>query len=224
MHGGPGHVAFCTPVIACFVAVLTKAKRATFSALPMVTRMTGRRNIHPSHPLSVTIITSRVTVATSPVSTTIIFFSNVLRPLNISCLSLLTMYVPSAFLTYVINTFITGFLNYRLGSSPICRRHLTGNLVGVGNSNGHRVLPATGASICVFYITVITIITCTAVVDNDINLVRRPAVNHGRTVVTLVLATTTTVMAFAGVSTSRVTGTTAFGSNVDTYIYILNIT
>lgn len=148
LHHGPGCVAVLTPVIACFLAVFTNANGVSLTALPIVTRITGRRNIGPYHPLSATIMSTRVTVATSPVSTTIICVSSIVRNRNVDCLRLLSIIVPSALLTILIVSFLIAVLfGSGLSSSPVCHGHLRRNLIRLHNRGRVRVGSNTGASI-----------------------------------------------------------------------------
>lgn len=227
LHGGPGRVGCLTPAIACFLAVLTNANRATFSVVPMVMRITGDRGVGPSIPLSVTIMTDRVNVATDPMSTTMITVDKFLRPCNIGCPALLTVYVSAAFMKIVVATFVvSAFTGGSLSSSPICRRHLTTNRITPPHRGdaSFRLGPNTGASMLVFLVNVVYVMFCTATVSGGVNVVGPIVFNQGSTVVNFVVVVTTTVAFFYGLSATRLIGADAFGSNLSTYIYMLNMT
>lgn len=70
----------------------------------------------------------------------------------------------------------------------------------------------------------INIIVCTVVGDPDVNLIRGPLVGAAGTVLVVVLDITALAAIVYGISASGVLGSDAFGTNVDTYVYVLNIT
>lgn len=229
LHGGPSRIAVLDPVIACLFAFITKAKRMTCSILPIVTRITARAGVHPREPLNVTIVTSRRTVATDPVSTTAITLLKLLTKFSVALFSVLGVAVPTAVVNMLMNTFFSVHMNGRLVSSPRCRGHITRKVVGrrgigVGSiRGGHRTL----ISMLVFVLTAIFVMFFNSfrkVHPSFLVSKRVIALNVSSVVRVIVLSTTTLVLLFAGASNLGTARNSIFPTKVRTMVTVFKVT
>lgn len=229
LHGGPSRIALLDPLIACLFAFITKAKRITCSMLPIVTRITARAGVHPRHPLNVTIVTSRRTVATDPVSTTAITLLKLLTNFSVALFSVLGVAVPTAVIKILMNTLFSVGINGRLIRSPRCRGHLGRNLFGDG---GIRVRSMGGGHSTVLSIVVFVLTATFVILFNSFRKVhpdflvskRVVALKVSSVVRVIVLSTTTVVLVIAQASNVGTARNSMFPTKVRTIVTVFNVT
>lgn len=197
--------------------------------LPIVTRITHRANVHPRHPVKVTIVTSRRTVATDPVSTTAMTLLDVLTKCSVALFSVLGVSVPYALINMLTNTVCSVQMNGRLGSSPMCRTHLGSNRLSNTGCYATRITGPNGtlASMLLFLNTAINVILFNSVSDlhPSFRASRKMIiVRVTRVVRILVLSMTTLVLLLANADKVGTTGDSIFGTNVRTMITVFNVT
>lgn len=225
LHHGPSRIAVLDPLIACLFAFITNAKRMTCSILPIVTRITARAGVHPRHPLNVTIVTSRRTVATDPVSTTAMTLLKLLAKFSVALFSVLGVAVPTALVNILIKTFLSGGINGRLLRSPRCLHHLRTKVVSAGRIRLGSIggVFRTHVSIVVFVTTALLVILFNSV--PTVHPVFGNATLSVPTVVRVLVLYTTTIVLF--VSHASKVGTARndiFPTKVRTMVTVFNVT
>lgn len=227
LHKNPKQINFLAPTITFFLTVFAGTGHTAFSMIPVIVEVAKGENIKPSVPLSISVVASQIAITASPISAAVVYLTGALEPFGVGYLTLLAIFIPTAYVGCMITAFIMSKISkLDLSSDEVYKERLAKGLVAAPKPHSERNL-AKGAktSVLIFGICVLAVVCYAAIISPSLGIMTKAEVIMPRNdaIMSFMLAAATFICIICKIDTGEVQNSGTFKSGMIACACVLGV-
>lgn len=220
----PSAITYVAPLVTYFMTVFAGTGQVAFSTLPVIAEVAKESRIRPSRPLSIAVIASQMAIVASPISAAVVAMANVLEPLGVDYLTMLTVSGISTLTACMIGAFVAAHLGSELDDDPIYQERLAKGLVH-RRPEGEVFVPKPRAllSLISFAVALVVVVLYSTAISDSVALITNPNVDRTGAIMTVMLLAGLVITVACRVDTASIITQQTFRSGMSASICILGV-
>ncbi|MCK5817753.1 MAG: anaerobic C4-dicarboxylate transporter [Psychromonas sp.] len=215
LRKNPKRITYYAPILTYFMTLLAGTGHSAYSTLPVIAEVAKDQGFRPSRPLSIAVVASQVANTASPISAAVVVLSDLLAPVGVSYLELLTICIPSSFIACMFGAFVASKLGCELQDDLIYKERVKKGLISKSNlvKKVEVTAQATQATF-IFIGAIVLVIFYAAAISDSITLIKHPTIGRNEAIMAIMLTAAGFIVFFTKIDPSKMANATTFKSGM----------
>lgn len=223
LRSKPKRINFYAPIITYLMTLFCGTGHVAFSSLPVIAEVAKEQKIRPSRPLTISVVSSQVAIAASPISAATIAMVAAVEPLGVDYLQVLAVAIPTTFIGCMVGALVSSRMGVELEDDPVYQDRMSKGLIKKRDLDHVEIKKGASTSVWIFLVTIILVVAYATIISDSVGLIENPPLGRNAAIMTFMLAAALIITVVTKIDPAEVSSQSTFKGGMSASACILGV-
>jgi len=223
LRSRPRNITFLAPLVTYFMTVFSGTGQVAFSTLPVIAEVAKESEVRPSRPLSISVVASQMAIVASPISAAVVAMADVLEPLGVDYITMLTVAGVSTLLGCFVGAVVASRQGSELRDDPVYQDRLAKGLIARRERTQRDTQPRALLSVIIFAVALLVVVLYSTAISSSVQLIEDPTITRSAAIMAVMLLTGLLITVLCRIEAGTILTQQTFRSGMSASVCIIGV-
>jgi len=223
LRSRPRNITFLAPLVTYFMTVFSGTGQVAFSTLPVIAEVAKESEVRPSRPLSISVVASQMAIVASPISAAVVAMADVLEPLGVDYITMLTVAGVSTLLGCFVGAVVASRQGSELRDDPVYQDRLAKGLIARRERTQRDTQPRALLSVIIFAVALLVVVLYSTAISSSVQLIEDPTITRSAAIMAVMLLTGLLITVLCRIEAGTILTQQTFRSGMSAAVCIIGV-
>ena len=223
LRSRPRNITFLAPLVTYFMTVFSGTGQVAFSTLPVIAEVAKESEVRPSRPLSISVVASQMAIVASPISAAVVAMADVLEPLGVDYITMLTVAGVSTLLGCFVGAVVASRQGSELRDDPVYQDRLAKGLIARRERTQRDTQPRALLSVIIFAVALLVVVLYSTAISSSVQLIEDPTITRSAAIMAVMLLAGLLITVLCRIEAGTILTQQTFRSGMSAAVCIIGV-